>query len=64
VIQYHPTTIDFWLISVYVEFDLKGNLFSSRKLMLQALRNNEENPLYYAEYLRFEVAYLNKIMLR
>jgi hypothetical protein len=33
-LSFHPNIIDFWLIGVYTEMDLKGNLFSSRKLML------------------------------
>ena len=39
-VQTHPTVLDFWLIGVYTELDIKGNLFSGRKLMLQAIRNN------------------------
>ena len=37
----HPDTLDFWQIGAYTELDLKGNIFSSRNLMLQALRANE-----------------------
>ena len=33
-VQVHPTTLDFWLIGAYTELDMKGNLFSSRNLML------------------------------
>lgn len=33
-VQIHPTALDFWLIGVYTELDIKGNLFSGRKLML------------------------------
>lgn len=36
----HPDCLDFWLIAAYAELDLKGNLFSSRNLMLQALKVN------------------------
>ena len=32
--QTQPTVLDFWLIGVYTELDMKGNLFSGRKLML------------------------------
>ncbi len=42
-VQMQPNILDFWLIGVYTELDLKGNLFSGRKLMLQAVRNNPEN---------------------
>ena len=34
VVQLHTTVLDFWLISVYTELEIKGNLFSSRNLML------------------------------
>lgn len=54
----HPTTIDFWLLAAYNELELKGNLFSGRKILLQALRNNRESSFLYVEYLRFEVALL------
>jgi hypothetical protein len=33
-VQIHPDCLDFWLIAAYTELDVKGNLFSSRNLML------------------------------
>jgi hypothetical protein len=33
-VQLQPNVLDFWLIGVYTELDMRGNLFSSRKLML------------------------------
>lgn len=33
-LQLHPTVLDFWLVAVYIEFDMKGNIFSARNLML------------------------------
>lgn len=64
VMQLHPTTVDFWLIAVYAELDIKGNLFSSRNLMLQGIRNNSESPLFYIEYFKFELAFMTKIKQR
>jgi hypothetical protein len=32
--------------------------------MLQGIRNNENNALFYAEYFRFETAFLTKILER
>ena len=61
VLQLHPTTIDFWLIAAYNELELKGNLFSGRKILLQALRNNSKSAMLYVEYLRFEIALLHKV---
>ena len=63
-VQTHPTVLDFWLIGVYTELDLKGNLFSGRKLMLQAIRNNSDNPAFYVEYFRFEVRFFEKVKQR
>ena len=63
-VQIHPTVLDFWLIGVYSELDLKGNLFSSRNLMLQAIRNNENSAHFYTEYFRFETKFLSKIKQR
>jgi hypothetical protein len=60
-VQLHPTVLDFWLIGVYSELDLKGNLFSSRKLMLQAIRNNDSNAKFYTEYFRYELRFLEKV---
>ena len=60
----HPDTLDFWLIGAYSELDMKGNLFSSRNLMRQALRVNENEPKFYTEYLKFEVKFLDKLMQR
>lgn len=63
-VQTHSTILDFWLIGVYTELDLKGNLFSGRKLMLQAIRNNSDNPAFYVEYFRFEVRFFEKVKQR
>ena len=63
-VQTHPTVLDFWLIGVYTELDIKGNLFSGRKLMLQAIRNNIQNPSFYLEYFRFEVRFFEKVKQR
>ena len=63
-VQIHPDCLDFWLIAAYVDLDIKGNLFSSRNLMLQALRVNDTKPKFYTEYLKFEVVFLDKIMQR
>lgn len=63
-VQTHPTVLDFWLIGVYTELDIKGNLFSGRKLMLQAIRNNTKNPSFYLEYFRFEVSFFEKVKQR
>ena len=60
----HPDTLDFWQIGAYAELELKGNLFSSRNLMLQALRANEESTEFQLAYLAFEVRFLEKIMHR
>ena len=56
--------LDFWLIGVYTELDIKGNLFSGRKLMLQAIRNNPQNSSFYIEYFRFEVRFFEKVKQR
>jgi hypothetical protein len=52
------------VIAVYIEFDLKGNLFSSRNLMLQAIRLNQKNPSFYLEYFKYELAFSKKIVTR
>lgn len=63
-VQIHPQNVDFWLIGAYTELDVKGNLFSSRNFMLQALRTNETNAVFHLEYLKFELKFLEKIMMR
>ena len=47
-----------------MELDMRGNLFSSRNLMLQALRVNDNSPAFYLAYLQFEVRFLHKLMHR
>ena len=59
-----PGEVDFWLIGAYAELELKGNMFSSRQLILQGLRMNESDYRFHLEYLRFEVKYFDKVMLR
>lgn len=63
-VQIHPQVLDFWLIGVYTELDMRGNLFSSRKLMLQAIRSNPESPSFYLEYFKYEVRFFEKIKTR
>jgi hypothetical protein len=63
-VQVHPDCLDFWLITAYTELDIKGNLFSSRNIMLQALKVNDQKPKFYTEYLKFELAFLDKLMQR
>lgn len=60
----HPDTLDFWQIGAYAELELKGNLFSSRNLMLQALRANDKSSRFQIAYLEFEVRFLEKLMNR
>ncbi|CDW85134.1 u3 small nucleolar rna-associated protein 6 [Stylonychia lemnae] len=63
-VQIHPNVLDFWLIGVYAEHDMRGNLFSSRKLMLQAIRNNPDNANFYVEYFKYEIKFFEKIKQR
>jgi len=63
-VEIHPNVLDFWLVGVYVEMDMKGNMLSSRRLMLQALRNNDSNPHFFVEYFLFELRYLAKVRER
>lgn len=59
-----PDEIEFWLIGVYSDLELKGNMFSSRQLMMQGLRMNDTVPRFHLEYLKFELKYFEKIMMR
>lgn len=59
-----PGEVDFWLIGAYAELELKGNMFSSRQLILQGLRMNDSDWRFHIEHLRFEVKYFDKVMLR
>lgn len=63
-LQQMPNEIDFWLVGVYADLELKGNMFSSRQLMLQGLRLNEHDSQFHLEYLRFELNFFHKIMKR
>jgi len=63
-LQLHSDCLDLWLLAVYTEFDLKGNLFSSRNIMLQALRTNKYAADYFFEYFKYELAFLKKMKQR
>ena len=63
-LQQSPGELEYWKISVYTDLELKGNMFSSRQLMLQGLRVNDAVPAFHLEYLRFELKYFDKIMAR
>lgn len=60
----HPNVLDFWLIAVYCEFDMRGNMQGSRKIMLQALRRNPGISAFYYEYIKFELRVLQKLHTR
>eukprot|EP00345_Euplotes_harpa_P014206 CAMPEP_0168347674 /NCGR_PEP_ID=MMETSP0213-20121227/19173_1 /TAXON_ID=151035 /ORGANISM="Euplotes harpa, Strain FSP1.4" /LENGTH=266 /DNA_ID=CAMNT_0008356893 /DNA_START=227 /DNA_END=1027 /DNA_ORIENTATION=- len=51
----HPNVIDFWLIAVYCEFDMRGSMQASRNILLQGIRRNPDVPEFYFEYLKFEL---------
>lgn len=59
-----PGEVEFWLIGAYADLELKGNMFSSRQLILQGLRMNDTDPRFHLEYLKFEVRYFEKVMQR
>jgi hypothetical protein len=63
-VQVHPECLDFWLIGIYTELDMKGNLFSSRNLMLQAHTANNKSAEFNLAYLEFELNFLTKVMKR
>ena len=53
-----PNALDLWLISIYTELDIRGSFEGARNIMLQAIRRNENDPVYYLEYLKFELRFL------
>jgi len=63
-LQHMPDELEFWQIGVYADLDMKGNMFSSRQLMMQGLRVNDANPDFHVAYLQFEVRYFDKVMMR
>lgn len=60
----HPNVLDFWLIAVYCEFDLRGSMQASRRILLQGIRRNPGMPEFYFEYLKFELRVLQKLYTR
>jgi hypothetical protein len=60
----HPSVLDFWLIAVYCEFDMRGNMQGSRNIMLQALRRNPGISIFYFEYIKYELRVLKKLHTR
>jgi hypothetical protein len=60
----HPNVLDFWLIAVYCEFDMRGSMEASRKILLQGIRRNENMSEFYFEYIKFELRVLKKLHTR
>ncbi|CAI2361796.1 unnamed protein product [Moneuplotes crassus] len=60
----HPNVLDFWLIAVYCEFDMRGNMQGSRKIFLQAMRRNPGVCEFYFEYIKYELRVLEKLHIR
>ena len=64
ILHIYPNILDFWLIAVYCEFDLRGSMQAARKIMQQGIRRNSDNPDFYFEYMKFELRVLQKIHKR
>ena len=60
----HPNVLDFWLIAVYCEFDMRGNMQGSRKILLQGIRKNPGMSEFYYEYIKYELRVLEKLHTR
>ena len=60
----HPNILDFWLIAVYCEFDIRGSMQAARNILLQGIRRNPDESEFYFEYLKFELRVLKKLHTR
>lgn len=56
-LQMHPKEIDFWLIAMHVETDIKKNTEGGRKILQRSVQVNQHSLKLWNSYLKFEKMY-------
>ena len=52
--KYFGQMLDYWLIAVYYEFEVRRNIFKARDLFLKGIASNSKELVFLVEYMEFE----------
>eukprot|EP00053_Salpingoeca_punica_P022449 m.214506 g.214506 ORF g.214506 m.214506 type:complete len:656 (+) comp34964_c0_seq1:152-2119(+) len=63
-LQYHPNEAGIWVKAAKWEFEHNANIKAARILMQRGLRINPKSADLWREYLRLELLFLEKVVLR
>lgn len=64
LLSLQPRNIDVWLSGAKWEFESNKNVTGARTLFKRCLRFNQEEPRVWKEFIKFELNYLSKLLIR
>lgn len=59
--KYFGQVLEYWLIAVYYEFEVRRNIFKARDLFLKGIATNNDQLAFLVEYLEFESRFFKLI---
>lgn len=64
LLSLQPRNVDVWLSGAKWEFESNKNVAGARTLFKRCLRFNNEEPRVWEEFIKFELNYLSKLLIR
>lgn len=64
LLSLQPRNVDVWLSGAKWEFESNKNVSGARTLFKKCLRFNQEEPRVWEEFIKFELNYLSKLLIR
>lgn len=64
LLSLQPRNVDVWLSGAKWEFEANKNVTGARTLFKRCLRFNKEEPRVWEEFIKFELNYLSKLLIR
>lgn len=64
LLQHQPRNVDVWLSAAKYEYDTNKNVQSARNLFKRCLRFNGDELRPWLEFIKFEMNYLSKLLVR
>lgn len=63
-LKYFENVLNYWLVLIYYEFEVKKNIFRAKNLFEKALSLNENKPEFFEEFIQFEFKFQDFIQKR
>lgn len=64
LLQLQPRNVNVWLSAAKYEYDYNKNVKSARNLLVRCLRFNGDELFPWLEFIKFELNYLSKLLIR